>query len=263
MTRQERSEIRERFKRENTLINSKLRNYLPIMILTNLSVLLLVSVDGVVVGNLLGEEALSSVNIFYPATVLIGVASDIIAIGSCTCLSLRMGKSDKEGLLRIKHASLVTMLIAAVVTGLIQIPVITWLIQSYHLSPAMHSLTWQYATGVMISMPFGLISTTGAFQLTIVGKMKTIMVLSGVEGIANLMLDLFFVKTLGLGVAGAGYGTACANVIRCAITVICIARYTDIYHHMGRKAEKRISLRFSKGEFRREPIPLCWHFRTI
>ena len=239
ITRQQRKEIRERFKRDNTLITSKLRKYLPIMILTNLSVLLLVSVDGLVVGNLLGAEALSSVNIFYPATVLIGVASDIIAIGSCTCLSLRMGKSDREGLLRAKHASLVTMLVAAVVIGLIQIPVITWLIQSYNLSPAMHTLTWQYAIGVMISMPFGLISTTGAFQLTIVGKMKTLMVLSGVEGIANLVLDLFFVQVMGLGVAGAGYGTACANMIRCAITVICIARNTDIYQYMGRKAARK------------------------
>ena len=44
ITRQQRKEIRERFKRDNTLITSKLRKYLPIMILTNLSVLLLVLV---------------------------------------------------------------------------------------------------------------------------------------------------------------------------------------------------------------------------
>ena len=41
--------------------------------------------------------------------------------------------------------------------------------------------------------------------------------------------DLFFIGTLHLGVAGAGYGTACANVIRCSATVIYLARATDIY----------------------------------
>lgn len=45
------------------------------MVVNNLSVLLLVSVDGLVLGNLVGKNALAAVNVFYPATTLIGVAS--------------------------------------------------------------------------------------------------------------------------------------------------------------------------------------------
>ena len=56
----------DKFKRNNHLIINKLIDYIPAMMITNLSTLLLVSVDGIIVGHLIGEEALSSVNVFYP-----------------------------------------------------------------------------------------------------------------------------------------------------------------------------------------------------
>ena len=66
------------------LTRRKIREYLPAMVVTNLSNLLLVSVDGLVVGNFLGKDALASVNIFYPAMLLTGVMSVITAVGILT-----------------------------------------------------------------------------------------------------------------------------------------------------------------------------------
>ena len=50
------------------------------------------------------------------------------------------------------------------------------------------------------------------------------------EGLVNLGLDLLLVGPVGLGVAGAGYGTAGANVVRCTVTVIYLAKKTDMYY---------------------------------
>lgn len=220
---------------DGELSKRKLKEYLPAMIITNLSTLLLISVDGLVVGNLVGPDALSSVNIFLPATNFIGVLSALIASGGATCLSLGMGKIDLQGLMKTKSTLKYLMIVAAVFVGLIQIPIVALVIGSYHLAPDMNSLVWSYAVGVMISMPFGLISTVGVFQLQIVGKMKMLMVLACIEGGANLLLDLLFVGPLGMGVAGAGYGTAGANIIRCALTVLFLAKKTDIYYSGNEK----------------------------
>ena len=54
------SEGLERFRRNDSLVHRKLLSYLPFMIATNLATLLLSTVDGVVVGNLVGSEALSA-----------------------------------------------------------------------------------------------------------------------------------------------------------------------------------------------------------
>lgn len=228
--------IEERFARTGSLTRRKLLEYIPTLLATNLSTLLLLSVDGLVVGNLVGSEALSAVNILYPAVLVVGLISDLIANGAATSLSTRMGENDREIILRAKSAVKQLMISAAVFVAIAQIPVFFWIIRSYHLSPELHRLTWQYALGIMVSMPFGLISTVGVCQLQIVGKMKALMKLAVLEGCVNLLLDLFFVGVLKMGVAGAGFGTAGANLVRCSVTVLYLAKKTDIYNCGGMKA---------------------------
>ena len=228
-----RQKILKRFKRTDSLVTKKLLAYIPVMIFTNLSTLLLISIDGIVVGNLLGPDALASVNIFYPASILIGVASDWVAGGIAIVLSVSMGKNDHRGILNAKLASKQVMIISAFIVSLLQIPIVALIINSYHLSPEMVRLTWQYAIGVMVAAPFGLISTVGVLQLQIIGKMKILLGLSVTESVVNLFLDFLFVGTFHMGVAGAGYGTMAANFLRCLLTVLYIAFRTDIYKSKG------------------------------
>lgn len=228
-TAQKHSGILNRFHRNDSLLKKKLYNYLPFLVLTNLSSLLLVSVDGLVVGNLVGSSALSSVNMFYPIITMIGVFSVLIATGSATVISTTMGNNDVEELSYQKKAAKVMMILSALIVAVIQIPIVSGLIFAYHLPGDLNRMVWQYGVGVMISMPFGLISTVGVYELQILGKTKMLAVLAAVEGIANLLLDLLFVGALHMGVAGAGYGTAGANLIRCSLTVIYLATQTDIY----------------------------------
>ena len=211
------------------LTRRKIREYLPAMVVTNLSNLLLVSVDGLVVGNFLGKDALASVNIFYPAMLLTGVMSVITAVGIGTSLSTAIGKHDYDELNKVKCASFRLMFFMAVLTAVIQIPLIIFMIQTYNITPEIRRMVWQYAIGIMLCAPLSLLSTVGVFELQISGKMKILMKLAVMEGLANLLLDLLFVGAMHVGVGGAGYGTACANLLRCSVTLICIRRYTSLY----------------------------------
>lgn len=223
------TDIEERFKRTGSLTLRKLLEYIPALLMTNIATLLLVSVDGLVVGNLVSSEALSAVNILNPAVLAVGVVSVLIANGTATSLSTRMGEYNREGILFAKSAVKQLMIAAAIFVAIVQIPLVFCIIRSYQLSPELNRLTWQYAVGIMISMPFGLISTVGVFQMQIVGKMKVLMKLALLEGGVNLVLDLFFVGALKMGVAGAGFGTAGANIVRCTTTILYLSKKTDIY----------------------------------
>ncbi len=227
--------IETRFQMRGGLSLRKLMEYLPTMVVTNLSVLLLISIDGLVVGNLVGPNALASVNFVSPVAVAIGIITAVVAPGSATCLATCMGGQDAERVRYLKSAVNVTAVVAAIVLSLVQIPVAYWMIQSYHLEPELNQMAWQYAIGIMISTPFGLISTLGVFQLQIMGKMKYLMRLSIMEGLVNAALDVLFVGPMDMGVAGAGYGSAGANVVRCVTTVIILWRTTDIYKTGGAK----------------------------
>ena len=195
----------------------KLKEYIPAMLMTNLSTLLLVTVDGVVAGNLVGEDALASINIFSPISILVGSLSILTSSGISVSISTAMGKNDPEELDRVKGISLRVLILVAAAAAFIQIPLVWMILRSYGLSPEMFAMTMQYAAGIMLCTPLGIISSTGTYQLQIAGKMKVLMRLSVMEGIANLLFDLYFMGVLDIGVGGAGFGTACANLLRCTI----------------------------------------------
>lgn len=217
----------KKYRRNWELVRRKLWEYIPVMIITNLSIFLISRVDSIIAGNFVGKEAFSAVNIFFPVSVFIGAFSTITAQGISTSISTAMGTNDTKEIARVRGASLHITVGMAIFTGLIQIPITIAIIHSYNLSPELHSMTWQYAIGCMISAPFSVISTVGTLLLQIAGKMKPLMVLSISEGVANVVFDLFFVAVLQMGVAGTGYGTLCANLIRCTATVIYLWKKTD------------------------------------
>ena len=219
------------YQRNDSLLRRKLLSYLPYLILTNVFSLLLFAVDGVVVGNLVSSDALASVNMFGPITTAIGVFSVLISSGIATSISTAMGVNDITELAYLKKAAKVVMIIAALLVAVIQIPIAAVLINGLHLSTEMNRLVWQYGIGVMISLPMGLISTVGVLEMQILGKTKVLVGLAALEGITNLALDLLFVGVFHMGVAGAGFGTAGANVVRCSLTVIYLAKKTDIFKH--------------------------------
>lgn len=232
-TKEEQTAIEKRFTSSGALTRRKLLEYIPVMIVTNMSVFLLTAVDGLVAGNLVGSNALASVNIFFPATVIITVVSTIAASGAATSLATAMGRNDVEGIRYVKSAVRLTMILAVLLTAAVEFPVIYLVINSYTLSPEMSTMVWQYAAGMMIAMPIGIISSVGSYQLQIIGKMKVLMTLSVIEGVLNLVLDVFFAGVLDMGIVGIGLGTACANVFRASATIICMVKMTDIFRFGG------------------------------
>lgn len=223
------NDLGQKFKRNKSLIRIKMLEYVPTLFLSNLSTLLIITADGLVVGNFLGSDALASVNIFSPVTILIGVISAIVSNGTATCLSTYIVKNDVEALSFKKSAIKAAVIITAILVVVLEVPIVELIVSSYNLEPNMHAMTMQYATGVMIAMPFSLISAVGVCQLQIIGKMKILVIFAMIEGAINLALDILFVGVLKVGVGGAGYGTACANIIRATLTVIYMYTQTDIY----------------------------------
>ncbi len=65
----------DQYRRRGSLTMRKLTEYIPVMIMTNISLLLINSVDRIVAGNLIGTEAMNSISIFYPVLLFTSVFS--------------------------------------------------------------------------------------------------------------------------------------------------------------------------------------------
>ncbi len=221
--------IEKTYRLNKDLTLSKLLEYLPPMIATNISTLLLTTVDGLVAGNLVGGEALAAISIFGPVNIFIGAITVIVASGASAVLSSRIGEVDTERVLQAKKAVKFLSVLTPALLSVFQIPIVLGIIASYRLNESVMSLVTAYSIGIMLSNPFGLLSTIGVYELQIMGRMKVLMKLALLEGVINLILDLLFTGVFHMGVAGTGYGTAVACTLRCIVTVIYLYKKTDIY----------------------------------
>ena len=223
------SKIEKKYRLSKDFTFSKLLEYLPPMIVTNISTLLLITVDGIVAGNLVGEDALSAISIFGPVDTFIGAITVVVSTGASAVLSSRIGEVDNGRIMQAKKAVKFLSLLVPLLLSVIQIPLVLGIIVSYHLPENMMSLVVAYSIGIMISNPFGMLSAISVNEIQIMGKMKILMKLALMEGIMNLALDILFTGVFHMGVAGTGYGTAAACICRCIVTVIYLYKETDIY----------------------------------
>ncbi len=223
------NEIKSRFKRTDSLIRMKYLEYVPVLFITNLSTLLLVSVDGIVVGNFIGDMALEAVNLFVPIEVLFSAYIAIIAHGIADCFADAMvGDNPIERLYNGKATKFV-IIISVIFLIIIQVPITHFMIHSYNLRTASKDMAITYALVMLVSMPFQLITSIGACQLEEIGAMKVLMHVSIIEGVTNLVLVTLFVGTFKMGIFGAGLATTIACIVRALLTVIYFLTKTKIY----------------------------------
>lgn len=164
--------------------------------------------------------------------------------GSGNTMSRLLGKEKEEEAKEV--ASLGTNM--ALVIGLVIMSVLLVFIKPFvgliggGVSDSLMRYTTQYLSIMLVCIPFILVSTTIYNQLRLCGNVKDAMLglLLGM-GI-NMILDPFFILSLGMGIKGAGYATL--------IGYICSTIYLFYlsYHH-GNIPIKLFRVKYSKAYF--------------
>ena len=211
---------------DSKLIDMKIRQFLPYMLLSQVSAMIIVFCDSLVVGNYVGSDGLAAINASYPLSIIMSIFSFIPMTGVISRLIYQLGRSDARDTVICISAGKRLIAILAVALTFFQLP-FPWIIAgSVSLTPAIHDMAITYMCMLMITAPFGLVSACGVNILSAYGKMSNITWLTIGEGTLNLLLDLLFTGLLGMGVAGVGLGTVIATIARCLVTVFVIRKQT-------------------------------------
>ena len=174
-------------------------------------------IDGIFVGQGVGDTALAAVNIVLPFTViLLGIAS-MLAVGGGALVSKNIGANNKEKAVEIFRQVLKVLLIICIVTSIVCImftePIVRMLGATDNLAPMATDYLRYYAI-------FATPNLVGIVLNSFVrndNRPKLAMVSTILGAITNIVLDYVFIFPLNMGIKGAAIATGLGQIVTVSI----------------------------------------------
>ncbi|MBQ6407062.1 MAG: MATE family efflux transporter, partial [Butyrivibrio sp.] len=136
---------------------------------------------------------------------------------------------NEQGVKRAVHTSLVcTFLLGLVMMGFgyfITPPLLVFMSTPESVMPLATQYLQIYFLGILGLMMYNI----GSAILRAVGDSVKSLIFLIITSLLNIVLDIFFVVTLKLGVAGAAYATIISQFISAILTIIVLVRSKEIY----------------------------------
>ncbi len=191
-------------------------------------------IDGLFVGNAVGDTALAAINIAYPIQVILNATAIGVGIGGAVILTTALGQNQKE---RADHALGSTFCLLLVLGAILSISLYTFapaLLKILGASGAVYTAAYEYIFVILIG---GLLPVLGNGLNPLLrnrGKtlQATISMSSGL--VTNIILDYVLVFRWNMGLHGAALATIIAQGVVACMSLILLwigpMRHLEISH---------------------------------
>lgn len=206
-------------------------------IIMMISLSMYIIVDGMFVARLIGTNALSGVNMFYPAICFEMALAIMIATGGSAIIAKKLGENKQKDAQKNFSFLLLIVVMIGVVIAIAGNVFAKDIISLLGASPMQTAFALPYARIIFCFAPAFFLQT--AFQTFFVtaGKPTLGLFVTILAGISNIVLDYIFMAVFQMGVGGAAIATGIGYCIPAIIGLAYFARC------------KKTALRFVKPVF--------------
>ncbi len=201
-------------------------------ILTNVCIFLFTIIDGIFVGQGVGQDALGAVNIAMPFVMIATALNMLTSIGGVTVTAIRLGRNDKQGANQaFMHSLTANVVIAAIITLLgtvMATPLCRMLGADEMYLPLVKDYVFWWA---LFAIPSALSVNFQSFCRND-GSPMLVAAANVASTVLNIFLDWLLVFPLQMGVTGAALATGISQTVSMLIVLM---------HFILRKGELRIS----------------------
>ncbi len=211
--------------------NKNLVKYLFPAVIGQICFFLFTIVDGIFVGNGIGENALGAINICMPFVMTVNALYMLITVGGVTIYAVRTGRGDHEGANQaFMHSSVLMLGLGALLTviGTTLSKPLGYLFgaNETYIGYVSDYLIW-YSAFILPSA----LSMLLQFFVRNDGSPMLVMVATIVSSCLNIFLDWLFVFPLKMGIAGAAIATGISQTVSLIII---------LFHFFLRKGDLRV-----------------------
>jgi len=199
--------------------NKNLINYLIPAVIGQICFFLFTIVDGIFVGNGVGENALGAVNICMPFVMTVNALYMLITMGGVTIYAVRTGREDHEGANQAFMHSLVLMLGLGIILTIAGTALSKPLGYLFGANETYIGYVSDYLVCYSAFILPASLSMLLQFFVRNDGSPMLVMVATIVSSCLNIFLDWLFVFPLKMGIAGAAIATGICQTV-CLLIIL-------------------------------------------
>lgn len=203
---------------EGPLLSGIILYAIPI-ILTGFLQLLFSAADMVVVGNYCGSSSVAAVSATGSLTSTLVTLFMGLSTGAGVAVAHSLGSRESESVHRTVHTAMPTALVCGVLLTVLGLVFSEDLLLLMNTPETILPLSVQYLQIYFAGMVFTMVYNFGAAILRAAGDTKSPLIYLAIAGVANVVLNLFFVLVLDMNVAGVAWGTTISQAISCMLVV--------------------------------------------
>lgn len=211
-------------------LSSRFWRYLSSSILITLSGALGVIVDSIIVGNLIGSDGVSAINLNSTVIQLLMTISLIIASGGGMLAGYAIGRKDFDNARYIFTQSTLGSTIVGVIFAVIGIFFSNQLTSILCQNDALYTMVHDYLRVVLLGAPAYMLMWGISTMIIVDGSPRLASVAIIIDNIANLILDVVFIKIFDMGIAGSSLATVVGHLIAVAIMMLHFRNKNRVLH---------------------------------
>ncbi len=191
---------------------------IPIL-LTNLLNSIYSIVDGIWIGNLVGEHGVSVITNSFPVTLILSSISIGIATSVSVLVAQYYGAKNEEKIKQVVGVSYLFNTIIAITSILLIGLTLNFWLNIMNTPEEIFNMTKQYLTIYLIGFVFNFIFTMIMEEFRAIGNTKIALIFVAISSVLNIILDPILIK-IGLGINGAALATAISMFTGMIISII-------------------------------------------
>ena len=179
-----------------------------------------VVIEGIFIGQKLGEGAFAAVNIAMPLVMINFSLSDLIGVGASVPISIALGKNDKQTANNVFSCSLVLIFLTSLFMGSVMFFAAEPLAMMMGADDVLLETSVRYLRTFALTSPLTTVFFAMDNYLKISGFVKTSMVINVVSNILTAILLAFFLLVLEMDVVGSALATSLTMCLSSLVAMI-------------------------------------------
>lgn len=177
-------------------------------------------VDGLFVSNFVGTDALAAVNLIFPLVAAFAAVGFMLGTGGAALVAKTMGEGDQERAERLFTFIILSGLVAGVAFTVVILLVLPAFLGALGATGALYDLAMVYGWILAFAVPVYMMANIFQSFFIAAEKPHVGLWVMLAAGVANIVLDYFFIVVFGWGIGGAAVATLIGQVIAAIVPVV-------------------------------------------